>query len=254
VKAARLHPEQLRRIEERFRLMRALARNALLLGALTGVAPAGEPLLAWVEARMHEHNRRLDAALDLVRHVNAPGLLAPADVARVQALGRSTFIAEDGTPVHWLAPDELEALSVPAGTLTERERRDVESHVTHSYRVLQQIPWPPQLEQVPEIVLGHHERLDGSGYPRSLSGDEILPQARLLAVVDVFDALTAADRPYRAAVPLERSLDMLRADARTGRIDAELVELFIRARIWENCACPSGSARGAADPWARLLG
>jgi HD-GYP domain-containing protein (c-di-GMP phosphodiesterase class II) len=254
VKGARLLPQQLERIEQRFRLIRSLSRSALLLGALTGVAPAGTPPLAWVEERMREQSRRLDEALDLVRRVNAPGALAPADLARIQALARATFIAEDGSPVHWLAPDELESLCVPEGTLTERERRDIESHVTHSFRVLQQIPWPPELEQVPEIVLGHHERLDGTGYPRGLRGDEILPQARLLSVVDVFDALTAADRPYRSAIPLERSLDMLRAEARASRIDTDLVELFIAARVWENCACPSRSAHRGADPWARLLG
>ena len=101
--------------------------------------------------------------------------------------------------------------------------------------MLQQIPWPDPMRRIPEIVAAHHEKLDGTGYPAGLRGAEIGIESRLLAVVDIFDAVTAADRPYRSAMPLERALDLLREESGDAKIDAELVALFIDAEIWRLC-------------------
>ena len=102
-----------------------------------------------------------------------------------------------------------------------------------SFRVLEQIPWSADLENVPSIVLAHHEKLDGSGYPQGLKASQIPIRARLLTVCDIFDAVTASDRPYRSAMPIEGGIDILRSEAESGEIDTDLVELFIDARIWE---------------------
>ena len=131
-----------------------------------------------------------------------------------------------------ITSEELTSLSVRRGTLTQEERKAIESHVIQSFRVLEQIPWSADLENVPSIVLAHHEKLDGSGYPQGLSASQIPVRARVLTVCDIFDAVTASDRPYRSAMPIEGGLDILRSEAAAGEIDADLVELFIEARIW----------------------
>jgi HD-GYP domain-containing protein (c-di-GMP phosphodiesterase class II) len=113
----------------------------------------------------------------------------------------------------------------------------VESHVTHTYNFLAKIPWTEDLAGVPLIAYAHHERPNGKGYPRRLVAADIPVQSRAMAIADIFDALTAQDRPYKAAVPLARSLDILHQDARDGHIDADLLRIFIEARVFAR-TCP----------------
>jgi HD-GYP domain-containing protein (c-di-GMP phosphodiesterase class II) len=131
-----------------------------------------------------------------------------------------------------LRADEFQALQIRSGTLSDEERKEIQAHVTHSYESLRRIPWPNDLRKVPEIVHMHHEKIDGSGYPRGIGGEQIPIEVRLLTVCDIFDALTASDRPYRSAMPLEDGLDQLKTEARRGQIDSNLVALFIEARVW----------------------
>src|SRR5262249_12441146 len=122
---------------------------------------------------------------------------------------------------------------IQEGTLVEAERRAIESHVLESQRFLQQIPWSRELERIPEIVVAHHEKLDGSGYPFRLRGPQILPQSKMLTVCDIFDAITSADSPYRSAFPYERGIEELRSIAQAGLIEPGLVDLLGAARPWE---------------------
>ena len=110
---------------------------------------------------------------------------------------------------------------------------EIESHVTHTFRFLSQIPWTGDLKGVPDIAYAHHERMTGTGYPRKLGGDAIPVQSRAMAIADVFDALTARDRPYKGAVPLEKSLDILGEEAKHGHLDQPLLDLFIEAKVFE---------------------
>ncbi|MCU0293897.1 MAG: hypothetical protein MUF10_18250, partial [Thermoanaerobaculaceae bacterium] len=126
----------------------------------------------------------------------------------------------------------LRVLSVPKGSLNEEERREIESHVVHSYDFLLTIPWPKRYRRVPEIAYGHHEKLNGTGYPNRLSQDRITPEIRMMTVSDIYDALAASDRPYKRAVPPERALAIIEDEARDGMLDPELVRVFIDARIW----------------------
>ena len=128
---------------------------------------------------------------------------------------------------------ELQALCIEHGTLDEEERRAMESHVLESHRFLQQIPWSGELERIPQIVVAHHEKLDGSGYPFRLRVEQIPPQARILTVCDIFEAITSIDRPYRSAIPVDRGLDELRLCAHRGEVDSDLVELLAEVRPWE---------------------
>jgi HD-GYP domain-containing protein (c-di-GMP phosphodiesterase class II) len=116
--------------------------------------------------------------------------------------------------------------------LSVQERIEIESHVTHSFNFLVQIPWTSELKNIPEIVYGHHERLDGSGYPRQLVSTDIPLQAKMMAITDVFDALVAQDRPYKKAIPYERAFHILDDEVKLGKLDGELFKLFIDAKVW----------------------
>jgi len=130
-------------------------------------------------------------------------------------------------------PGDLDLLKISKGSLSAQERDEIQSHVTHTYQFLSQIPWTSELAGVPGIAWAHHERLNGGGYPRQLTEPDIPVQSKLMAVTDVYDALTAADRPYKAAVSLERSLEILDQEARVNLLDAEVLRIFLEARIYE---------------------
>jgi len=124
-------------------------------------------------------------------------------------------------------------LLVRKGSLTEAERVEIQGHVAHTYNFLVRIPWGQTLGDVPEIAGRHHEYLDGSGYPHRAAGDEISIQSRMMTICDIFDALTAADRPYKRAVPVALALKILSMEARDGKIDSGLLDVFTGARIYE---------------------
>ena len=138
----------------------------------------------------------------------------------------------DGRPWPLLDDSEFAALSVAQGCLTAEERRQIEAHVADSYSFLILIPWTRDLAGVPAIAHGHHEKLDGSGYPMGLRGGQISLQSRILTICDIYDALTARDRPYKAAVPAEHALDLMAAECRAGHLDPALFQVFVDSRGW----------------------
>jgi HD-GYP domain-containing protein (c-di-GMP phosphodiesterase class II) len=232
-KAQRLYPEQVIAIDARFRELRALRHAALLRDALASRGASPEAMLEQIELQMQELTAELEAARQLIARASSSGRLAPPDVERLHALTRQHYADSGGRMQVLLEPQELEALCIAEGTLLAEERRSIESHVLESHRFLQQIPWSGELERIPEIVVAHHEKLDGSGYPFRLRTDQIPPQARMLTVCDIFEAITSIDRPYRSAIPYERGLDELRSCARAGQVDPDLVDLLAAVRPWE---------------------
>jgi HD-GYP domain-containing protein (c-di-GMP phosphodiesterase class II) len=127
---------------------------------------------------------------------------------------------------------ELRNLSIPRGTLTEEERYAINQHIIQTIRMLEALPYPQHLKAVPEIAGGHHERMDGRGYPRSLSGEQMSPLARMMAIADVFEALTAVDRPYKSGKPLSASLAIMARMVQEQHLDADLFELFVRSGVY----------------------
>ena len=119
------------------------------------------------------------------------------------------------------------------GSLTEDEYEEIRSHVKHTYRFLSQIPWGKTFARVATIAGAHHERLNGTGYPNRLRADEIPLQSKLMSISDIFDALTASDRPYKRAVPVPKALDILSFEVKDGHLDGDLVRIFSEARVWE---------------------
>lgn len=130
-----------------------------------------------------------------------------------------------------LSDNELENLTIRAGTLTAAEREVINHHIVATIQMLEQLPWPKHLQRVPEFAGGHHERMDGKGYPKGLTRDEMSLQARMMGIADIFEALTASDRPYKAPMTLSQALGILRNFRDNGHIDPDLFEVFVQARI-----------------------
>lgn len=131
-----------------------------------------------------------------------------------------------------ITPEEMVKLSLPKGSLGEEERREIESHVSHTYHFLRQIAWTEDLSNVADIAHAHHEKCDGSGYPRGLTAEHIRVQAKMMTISDIYDALTSMDRPYKRALGPERALEILHLEARNGKLDLDLLKVFIEAAVF----------------------
>jgi HD-GYP domain-containing protein (c-di-GMP phosphodiesterase class II) len=175
----------------------------------------------------------LDRFMKLVADSNEPTLLPEGNFEELIRYADARFQDLEGQDQPLLTDDEVRYLSIRKGSLDEQERLEIESHVSHTYRFLLNIPWTKELANVPAIAYGHHEKLDGRGYPRNVTGDQIPIQTRMMTIADIFDALTASDRPYKRAVPIPRALDILAEEVKDGMLDAELFRLFREARVFE---------------------
>ncbi|MEG1327929.1 MAG: HD domain-containing phosphohydrolase, partial [Janthinobacterium sp.] len=170
---------------------------------------------------------------DFIRRVNIGGeSMAQADQERVRQIARRRWRAADGELRAFLDADETENLTIRAGTLTAAERAIVNNHISVSIRMLEALPWPKHLQKVPEYAGGHHERMDGKGYPRGLTKEQMSVPARLMAIADIFEALTARDRPYKKGKSLSESLRILGNFSLNGHIDPELFDVFIRSKVY----------------------
>ncbi len=230
VKAKKLQPEKLEIILQRLR-QRQL-EDALKL--LQESWRAGEPFTPerW-DGLILNRAEEAERLIKLVAQSNEPSVLTQEVADGLGLLDGLDFMHWSGDRKILVDPADLACLSIRRGSLSEEERLEIESHVTHTFRFLQQIPWTGDLSGVPEIAYAHHERLTGTGYPRRLADKEIPVQSKAMAISDVFDALTARDRPYKGAVPLERSLAILEEEARGGHLDRVLLDLFIEAKVFE---------------------
>lgn len=193
---------------------------------------AGEPAAA-VEAELAADLAFWDEERAFIARVNIGGeRMAPADVERVRALAARTWTNAAGDSVAFLSGEEVENLTIPYGTLTAAEREIINHHIVATIRMLESLPWPKHLERVPEYAGGHHERMDGKGYPRGLRGDQMSVPARAMAIADVFEALTAKDRPYKDGKTLTESLQILGRMAATGHVDPDLFDVFVRRKVY----------------------
>ena len=234
VKAKKLHPQQLEILKQRFRYARLSVAHAAHRKLLDFIA-RGDYDPATLKSRRQEleqtvsaEHARLERYLFTVLRANEPSVLhasAPAELREVLS-----YSFPDGEALLPLLQDfEFDDLTLPKGSLTAQERIEIESHVTHTFEFLSLIPWTRDLARLPEYAYAHHEKLDGSGYPRGLSQAEIPLPARMMTISDIYDALTAPDRPYKLAVSSERALDILGAEARANKIDATLLQVFIES-------------------------
>jgi HD-GYP domain-containing protein (c-di-GMP phosphodiesterase class II) len=236
VKSKKLYPADLERIRQRIELlMRDLeldvTRRKLDLAGRRA-RPGLAEQLAKLDRDLAAAITELNDALDIVLKVNEPGESQDFTNELMRITGRS-WEDHRGQRRTVLTPEEAGMLAVTRGSLTDSERRDIQQHVVHTFQFLSQIPWTRELRRLPEIARSHHEKLNGSGYPFGAAGDDIPVQSRMMTIADIYDALTATDRPYRKAIRLEEALGVLRAEQRAGALDGDLVDLFIEARVFE---------------------
>jgi HD-GYP domain-containing protein (c-di-GMP phosphodiesterase class II) len=238
VKQKKLYPQDLGLIRHRFAYLMQSAdlafereRNELLL---TRGRDAHEAALDGLIAQRDAAHNRLRQWLDAISRANEPTVLPEGSFEALREINQQTYTDFAGVERPLLDDDELQFLMIRKGTLDDRERREIESHVTHTYRFLEQIPWTRELRGIPEIAYGHHEKLNGRGYPRAVGAEAISVQTRMMTISDIFDALTATDRPYKKAVPLEKALDILAMEAREGMLDEHLLRSFIEAKVFDS--------------------
>ena len=236
VKARKLYPGQIDLLKARFdfikRTFEAEALREKLALYERGNGAATELSLAQIDRRLQHNLQNTDDTLAFLLTCSHPSSTDPANIPRLTEYAKQQYRSFDGLRPY-VTDEELGALSVLSGSLTNEERRDIEQHVTHTFEFLSKIPWMRSLKYVPEIAWCHHERIDGSGYPRGLTKEKIPIQARMMAICDIYDALTAADRPYKSAVSSDEALKQLSMLATEGKIDTALLELFIRERVYE---------------------
>jgi len=234
VKAKKLYPHDLELIRQRFDfVIRTIESDVLarkLQAAMRG-APADE--LATFDRELGERRKDIEDAWHVIEGANEPTVLAAGDFQRIEELGRQSYTRLRGEVDTLLSAHEVQSLSVMRGSLTNEEFDEIRSHVSHTYRFLSQIPWGSTFSRVATIAGSHHERLNGTGYPNRLRAEEIPLQSKLMTISDIFDALTASDRPYKRAVPVEKALHILSLEVKDGHIDGDLVRIFNEARVWE---------------------
>jgi HD-GYP domain-containing protein (c-di-GMP phosphodiesterase class II) len=235
-KATKLYHGELALVRQRFKTIRRTLEAQHLRRMLDQLL-AKEATPEEVERLKCDLAHRLevvDKAREAVEEANKPTVTHYSSFKFIEEIGALTYDDLDGTTKNYLEAGEILSLTVARGTLTERERRKIESHVIHTYDFLSTIPWTRDLMDIPELARSHHEKLDGSGYPGGLRAEDIPPQTRMMTISDIYDALTAKDRPYKPAVPTVKALEILEEDAARGRIDRDLLDLFIEARVFQH--------------------
>ncbi len=240
VKAKKLYPDKLDLVKLRYGYIRKAVRYAFLKERFEVLFNGGkEEFLSKkdeLDGKESEYVAEIENFLKNILAANEPSVLAEEPARILDELHGKTFEEPDSEPVPFLTDDEYFKLSIPKGSLDKDERKEIESHVTHTFRFLSTIPWTKEMRNIPTIAYGHHEKLDGDGYPRGIHSSEISVQTRMMTVSDIYDALTASDRPYKKAVPAQKALDILNAEVKEKKLDPELVRIFIEAKIWEKKA------------------
>jgi HD-GYP domain-containing protein (c-di-GMP phosphodiesterase class II) len=237
VKAKKLYAPDLALIRQRHAFLHRTAERDFFKQRMEYLERSGQDgYRAFVEKLQGEHDARLkemDRFLQLIIESNEPTVLPAGNFEELMRYAHEFYQDLEGKDLPYLSDDEVRFLSIRKGSLDESERLEIESHVTHTYRFLMTIPWTKELQDIPAIAYGHHEKLDGSGYPRKVRADQIPIQTRMMTISDIFDALTASDRPYKRAVPLPRALDIMSQEVKSGMLDQDLFQLFVEAKAYE---------------------
>lgn len=243
IKGKKLYVGEMLLIRQRFAYIKRTLEAEHLRCQLEQVlgSQASRELLTEMDRAYQERQKEIDQILRMVLQANEPTILEEESFRALMDLPGRTFSDVDGNRQPFLTPNEVEALKIRRGSLSEKERLEIESHVSHTFQFLSAIPWTGEYRSVPEIAYAHHEKLDGTGYPRKLRGDLIPVQSRMMTISDIFDALVAWDRPYKKAVPVERALAILGDEAGNGKLDRELLAVFIEAKVYEKSLPRAGA-------------
>jgi 3',5'-cyclic-nucleotide phosphodiesterase len=237
IKARKLYHSQMDLLEARFLYARAsLERQAYreLIDQHGELSPAKfKQRRAAMDKHLAGEIAQLQRFMAMIKHANEPSVLDDEVTDDLLAVADFIFPGNEGESVQLLTAPELDALTLARGSLTPDERLEIQSHVSHTFAFLNHIPWTASLSAVADIAHAHHEKLDGSGYPRGLAGDAIPIQSRIMTVADIFDALTAGDRPYKTSLGVEQALDILHHEAKAGKVDPLLVDVFVGSKAYQ---------------------
>ena len=221
-------------VDTRFEVLKRDAQIAMLKAKLALRDPHDAHAEAALDEDLARHLHQIESDREFLRQSNVGSeLMTPEDQERVKRIGTGyRWIGVDGKSANFLSDDELENLNIRAGTLTQKERETINYHIVATIKMLEQLPWPKHLKNVPEYAGGHHERMDGKGYPKGLSREQMSVQARVMGIADIFEALTARDRPYKRGKTLSESLQILGKFRLGGHIDPDLFDVFVREKVY----------------------
>ena len=233
-KSSRLNDDKMNAVIERFEAIRASLLARYWKQHSEWQRDDQSEYLKALEENLAAELNALSEDLELLKRINPLDYLTEEDLARLDSIYKKKFVDSNRTERYFLTETEYENLSVRRGNLTPAEYKEIQKHVDNTMSILRKIRFTKDLENIPRYAAAHHEYLDGSGYPQGLKGDEIPLQARIMCVSDIYDALSSKDRPYKKALPLERTLGILQDEASKGKLDKDLVDLFIRRKLHLN--------------------
>ena len=240
-KEKKLFPEELSNIRQRFleieKKLHVQFLESYLDSLMSKNAPPSYDDIDKIRREIQRISKEFDVFMNAILDANEPHVVSTENFQRIAQIAAIKVLVGQGDRsenVTLLNEHEVRRLSIRRGSLSPEERAEIESHVSHSYKFLAQIPWTPELRDISDIVYAHHERLDGSGYPRRLKEEAIPVQAKIMAIADIYDALVAMDRPYKKAIPPEKALGILEMEVKEGKLDPHLFQIFVEARICEH--------------------
>ena len=244
VKEKKLYPMQLETIRARFEFVMKSAENDANRRRVDYLVENGqdgfEEFNRQVAAELADTVGRLQKDFQFVAKSNEPTVLPEGEFQYLQQLAQSGFDDLEGDRRLLISPEEARILSIRKGNLDPVERTEIESHVTHTFNFLRKIPWTKDLAAVADIAYAHHEKLNGRGYPRKLTAVEIPIQSRMMTISDIYDALTASDRPYKRAISTDRAIDILKMEVNDGLLDSPLVDVFVESKVYERAGILRG--------------
>lgn len=228
--------DRIETIDTRFEVLKRDAEIAMLKKKLAA-RESGESIDEQkLEQEFKATLRQLDEELDILHISNIGGeFMSAEDKEHITRISQHRW-QHNGEEVPLLSDNEVYNLTIDKGTLTPEEREVINNHIVATIKMLEALPFPKHLKNVPEYAGGHHEKMDGSGYPRGLQREQMSVQARIMAIADIFEALTAKDRPYKEGKKLSESLRILSFMKQDNHIDPDLFDIFIKERIFEKYA------------------
>jgi HD-GYP domain-containing protein (c-di-GMP phosphodiesterase class II) len=235
-KATKLHTisDQIHMINTRFEVLKRDAEIEFLNAKLKTHTKTGKQHFAKLEEQFRENITRMNEDCKFLQECNIGGeSMSPESQKRVRQIGSQyTWRNTAGKQASFLTEDEINSLCIKSGTLTQEERNIINHHIVVTIKMLESLPWPKNLRNVPEYAGGHHERMDGKGYPRGLTREQMSVQARVMGIADIFEALTSADRPYKKGKSLTESLHILGKFKLNGHVDPDLFDVFVREKVY----------------------
>jgi len=237
LKAKKLYKKDLEIIKQRFNFIKLKTINKYINNKLEFLLKKGKQeylkRLDDFENKLKKELNNLDFYLETIIKANEPSVLKSESQTLISEISEKTYQDLDGKEKRYLDDKEKNNLLILKGSLNKEERKEVESHIIKTIKFLRKVPWTKEISDIPKVAYYHHERLDGSGYPEKITDQKIPIQSKMMAIADIFDSLTAWDRPYKSAMSYEKALNILKYEVKDQHLDKDLVDIFIKSEIYK---------------------